>query len=322
MTKLIERVATYCKKMSGQNMALKAMDKHQLGKLPIVITGNYSCYEAVLMDVPVLLLAIQNDGYTPKLLQKHQQMVTRLTGHHAVFAMANVASYHVSRMINARINFIIPDKMIYIPSLLVNLKEMKGGRKLEEEVMPGLAQCVILFHLQRESLNGKTTKQLADKFSTSYASMNRALRWLNMRGIVELEGIKEKSLVITDKGEKLWEKIMPLMLSPVERVLYTDEKLEDKPDAGESALEKLTMIVSPESPCKAVSKEWVVDHKQILNKFDGNFLVEVWRYDPSILEKNHTVDPLSLYLSLQTSDDERIRIELNNMINNVTWLED
>lgn len=322
MNKLIERVIVYCKKMCGQDMALRAMDQQQLGKLPIVITSNYACYEAMLMDVPILLLAIQSDGYTPKLLQKHQQMIARLTGHHTVFAMENVASYHVSRMIEARVNFIIPDKMIYIPSLLVNLKEMKDGRELEQEVMPGMAQCVILYHLQRESLNGYTTRQLTDKFRTSYASMNRALRWLNMKGLVELAGVKEKALMITDKGKELWEKVSPLMLSPVERVFYTDERLKEKPDAGESALEKLTMIVSPERPCKAVSKEWVVKHKQLLNKFDGNCLVEVWRYDPSFLEKNHTIDPLSLYLSLQTSDDERIRIELKNLISNVAWLED
>ena len=224
-------------------------------------------------------------------------------------------------MIDARINFIIPDKMIYIPSLLINLKELKNSRKLEEEVMPGMAQCVLLYHLQRESLNGWTTRQLAGKFRTSYASMNRALRWLNMKGVVELKGIKEKALMITDKGKELWEKASPLMLSPVERVLYTDKRLEEKPDAGESGLEKLTMIESPERPCKAVSKEWVVKHKLLLNKFDGNCSVEVWRYDPSILEKNHTIDPLSLYLSLQTSDDERIRIELKKLISNVTWLE-
>lgn len=318
----MERIASYCKKMSGRDIALKAMDKHQSGKLPIVITGNYSCYEAVLMDVPILLLAIQNDGYTPKLLQKHQQMVTRLTGLHTVFAMENVASYHISRMIEARINFIIPDKMIYIPSLLVNLKEMKDGRKLEEEVMPGMAQCVILYHLQRESLNGYTTRQLADKFKISYASMNRALRWLNMKGVVELEGIKEKTLVITDKGKELWEKVSPLMLSPVDRVVYTDHELVEKPFSGESALEQYTMIAAPEKPCKAVSKEWALEQKDMLNKYDGNYLVEVWRYDPSILEKNHTIDPLSLYLSLRTSDDERIKIELKNLISSVIWLED
>lgn len=322
MNKLIERVETYCKKMSGQDMALKAMDQQQLGKLPIVITSNYACYEAMLMDVPILLLAIRNDGYTPKLLQKHQQMVVRLIGRHTVFAMENVASYHVSRMIEARVNFIIPDKMIYIPSLLVNLKEMKNGRELEKEVMPGMAQCVMLYQLQRESLNGCTTKQLAGKFRTSYASMNRALRWLNMKGLVELEGVKEKAVMITDKGKELWEKVSPLMLSPVDRVLYTDHELTEEPFSGESALEQYTMIAAPDKLCKAVSKEWALEHKQLLNKYDGDYQVEVWRYDPCLLDKNHAVDPLSLYLSLQTSDDERIRIELKNLIGNVTWLED
>ena len=322
MSKLVERVATYCKKMSGQDIALKAMDKRQLGKLPISITGNYSCYEAMLMDIPILLLAIQNDGYTPKLLQKHQQIVTRLIGHHSVFAMENVASYHISRMIEARINFIIPDKMIFIPSLLVNLKEMKDSRKLKNEVMPGISQCLLLYHLQRESLNGCTTRQLAEKFKTSYASMNRALRWLYLKGVVELEGRKEKALLITDKGKELWEKVSPLMLSPVDRVVYTDQELVEKPFSGESALEQYTMIAAPEKPCKAVSKEWALEQKDMLNKYDGNYLVEVWRYDPSLLEKNHIIDPLSLYLSLRTSDDERIKIELKKLISSIAWLED
>jgi len=322
MNKLTERITTYCKKMSGQDMALKAMDKHKLGKLPIAITGNYTCYEAMLMDVPILLLATKDGSYTPKLLQKHQQIVTRLIGLHTVFAMENVASYHVSRMIDARINFIIPDKMIYIPSLLVNLKEMKDARKLEEDVMPGMAQCILLYHLQRENLNGWTTRQLAGKFRTSYASMNRALRWLNLKGVVELEGIKEKALVITDKGKELWEKVSPLMFSPVDRMVYTDYELVEKPFSGESALEQYTMIAAPEKPCKAVSKEWALEQKDLLNKYNGNYLVEVWRYDPSILEKNHTIDLLSLYLSLRTSDDERIKIELKNLISSVAWLED
>ena len=322
MNKLIDRVASYCKKMSGQGMVLKVMDKHQLGKLPVAITGNYTCYEAMLMDVPILLMTIQNNGYTPKLLQKHQQMVTRLTGHHTVFAMENVVSYHISRMIEARINFIIPDKMIFIPSLLVNLKEMKDGRKLEDEVMPSMAQCLLLYHLQRESLNGCTTRQLADKFRTSYASMSRALRWLSLKGLIGLTGEKEKTVMMAAKGKSLWEKAFPLMLSPVERILYTDELLEEMPLAGESALEQVTMVAAPESPCKAVSKVWAQEQKELLHKNFGDCVVEVWRYDPTLLAEKNIVDPLSLYLSLQANDDERIKIELENLINHVIWLED
>jgi len=135
--------------------------------------------------------------------------------------------------------------------------------------------------------------------------------------------VKEKTLKMVGNGKELWEKAMPLMLSPVERILYTDEQLEEKPIAGESALESYTMLSTPEVPCKAVSKVWVAEHpKAMLNKNYGECRVEVWRYDPMLLAKGNVVDPLSLYLSLQSNEDERVRIELRNLINNVKWLED
>lgn len=322
MSGLIERIANYCKKTSGQDIPLKTFSKQQLGRLPLVITGSYNCYEAELMGVPIILLEVLHDDYTPKQLQKHQQMVTKLTHCHSVFAMDNVASYHISRMVDARVNFIIPDKLMYVPTLLINLREVKDVRKLEDEMIPGIAQCVILYHLQRESLNGYTTRNLAIKFKTSYASMNRALRWLDAKGLVEQKGEKEKILMLTDKGKDLWKKALPLMLSPIERIVYTDESLEDKPFAGESALEKFTMLATPEIPCKAVSKAYAYEQKEILDKNYGDCLVEVWRYDPMLLAQNNIVDPLSLYLSLQTNDDERVQIELKNLIKNMKWLED
>lgn len=317
MNKLIERVANYYRKMSGQEMLLKSVDKQQLAQLPIVITSHYTCYDAVIMDVPVLLLTIQNTDYTPKQLLKHQQIVTRLLGRNSVFAMEHVASYNISRMVDDRVNFIIPDKLIFVPSLLMNLREVKDGRDLKNEVMPGIAQCILLYHLQRGNLNGLTTKELAVKFNVSYASMNRALRWLYMKGIVELEGFKEKTLVMTARGKDLWEKALPLMLSPVERSLYTDEKFEEIPDAGESALERLTMIATPERPCKAVSKQWAQQQKKALNRQYGDCEVEVWRYDPALLSKNNMVDPLSLFLSLRMKDDERIQMELDHLIDKI-----
>ena len=72
MDKLIEQVRIYCKKMSGQDMPIKALDKQLSGKLPLAITGSYLCYESELMGVPIILMKVRNDDYTPKQLQKHQ----------------------------------------------------------------------------------------------------------------------------------------------------------------------------------------------------------------------------------------------------------
>lgn len=323
MDKLIEQVRIYCKKMSGKDMPIKALDKQLSGKLPLAITGSYLCYESELMGVPIILMKVRNDDYTPKQLQKHQAMMIRLVGKYAVFVINHAKSYHISRMVDGAVNFIIPDKQIYVPSLLVNLREVKDGRKLDEEVMPGIAQCLLLYHLQRGNLNGWTAKNLAEKFNVSYASMNRALRWLEGKEQVKMDGGKEKSLVIVEKGKLFWNKVLPMMPSPVERVVYAENSsIADKPDAGESALEKLTMMASPETPCKAVSKLWAKEHKDMLNKSYGDCMVEVWRYDPMLLAQDNIIDPLSLYLSLQTNDDERVRMELKNLIKNIKWLEE
>ena len=51
-------------------------------------------------------------------------------------------------------------------------------------------------------------------------------------------------------------------------------------------------------------------------------MIEVWRYDPDLLAKNGVIDPLSLYLSIRANDDERIQIELKDLMNSIKWLED
>jgi len=60
-----------------------------------------------------------------------------------------------------------------------------------------------------------------------------------------------------------------------------------------------------------------------LNKFEGKYCLEIWKYDPMLLisnlEKNDLVDPLSLYLSLQNNHDERIKMELDKLKNKYLW---
>lgn len=323
MSKLIEHIATYYRKTSGQDTSVKALNKGQLGKLPLIITSTYGCYESEIMGIPVILLEVRHDDYTPKQLQKHQMIVMGLTHCHVVYAIGKAVSYHITRMIDYAVNFIIPDKLMYIPTLLINLREIKDTRKIDDEVIPGIAQCILLYHMQCSSLNGRTTKELAEKFDVSYSSMNRALRWLNIKGLIELEGIKEKTLKMIANGKALWEKALPLMQSPVERKLYTNGQFADKLLAGESALETYTMLATPEFPCIAVSKEWVAEQpKDMLNKSYGECMIEVWRYDPMSLAKSNVVDPLSLYLSLLSNEDERVRIEMKQLISKVKWLKD
>jgi len=47
--------------------------------------------------------------------------------------------------------------------------------------------------------------------------------------------------------------------------------------------------------------------------------IEVWSYEPKLLGNNESVDPLSLYLSLRYSPDERVHQQLERLIEEVPW---
>ena len=47
--------------------------------------------------------------------------------------------------------------------------------------------------------------------------------------------------------------------------------------------------------------------------------VQVWRYKPSMQDKSQTVDPLSLWLSMRDSADDRIQIALGEVEENFVW---
>ncbi len=314
----IKYAAAFYRQLTGQELGIKQALPEQTKHLPFMIIGVYSCYAAEIMGMPVMLLDVKNPELaTPSQLQKHQKIVMAQMHIPAVFVLERIASYNLSRLGAARVNFMVPGKQIFLPSLMMNMKEVKNGRILEEEIMPGIAQCILIYHLEQGGLTGKGCGELAERFQVSYPNMSRALRWLEKKGLCILSGTRTKSLKLENDRKVLWEKALPMMPSPVERVLYSDRYIEAAQLAGESAMEELTMLAGPRIPSLAVSKAKAKAMKDILFKHEGMYAVEIWRYDPRLLTTGRTVDPLSLYLSLKGSDDERVQIELDKLLDTI-----
>jgi hypothetical protein len=72
---------------------------------------------------------------------------------------------------------------------------------------------------------------------------------------------------------------------------------------------------------KEYSKLKADDAFENANIFDGNIMVEVWKY-PAIRVKDASqqyVDKLSLALSLKDDVDPRVESEVERMINELQW---
>jgi hypothetical protein len=56
--------------------------------------------------------------------------------------------------------------------------------------------------------------------------------------------------------------------------------------------------------------------------YEGSVEVELWWYDPMLLSEGQEVDPLSLYLSLQDSTDDRVHTALEELLRGQEWYTD
>ncbi len=199
--------------------------------------------------------------------------------------------------------------------------------------MPGkpltpAAQCVLLTHLQREPLDGCPLSEIAAKVGYSPIMLTKVKTELEAARLCEAirEG-RSHRLRFTLSGRALWEKALPLLSSPVRSRHWMEASTLTVPalPAGLTALSQRTLLEDDRLPTYAVSKKSLpalIDNRifrQTLGSEEATFTLEAWHYDPLVLSKHTAVDPLSLYLSLRDSPDERVQQQLESLLEGVSW---
>ena len=198
--------------------------------------------------------------------------------------------------------------------MLIVLRELKNTVKEMPEIMPPVAQLLMLYHLETRIIDGLTASEIAELTGLAYPTINVALRWLVTNNCIALVGSKQKHVQITMSKKELWDKSLPLMTSPIERILFTDTKPEESLMAGETAMGHYTILAEPATPVVAIDKATAKKNAAMMNKEYGDIKVEVWKYSPALLSEDEWADRLSLYLCMKDSEDERIQMECDTLI--------
>lgn len=316
----IKETAAYIYSVLNERVSLSPLEKRLSDTMPIAVARNFKLYKGGLFDRTVIF-ALTHDGnaMSPALLKRIFNLIESRCGNPVILVADNIASYNIGRLTAQRLNFIIPRKQMFIPSLLIDLKKARTKGTDIKEVIPPIAQCLLLYHLEVASIDGCGAKALMKIFQVSYSTVNRSLRWLSKSGLVSLEGGKTKEVRLCYFGKELWEKASPLFVSPVEKTLFSDSIPDESLKCGINALSEYTMINEDDMDMYALCKTDIQRSDIPLDKEYGTFSIEVWKYDPRLLSRTGTVDRLSLYLSLKNNEDDRIQIELDNLINGMKW---
>lgn len=316
----------YIQEVFGLELNIAEIPKAQVNTLPFYIANEYNFQEANLIDRTVVFAKkVTKEQFTPDQYKKQLELLERHFNNPVVFILPDIEAYKRNRLVQKRINFVIANKQLFIPGLFIDIKEYALKAKKDEYLKP-VAQCLILYHLQKKPLNGYTYKQLANELQYPYLTITRAVENVQALNLCTVEGAREKSICFELGSMELWEKALVYMKNPVVKNVFTDSEIDEKLiyRSNINALAFYTDLNDENQRYLAVHQD---DFRKLkkegriktLSNDEGKYCIEIWRYTPATLANDRFVDPLSVYLQFKDNPDERVQLALKTIIKQQKW---
>ncbi|NID16334.1 winged helix-turn-helix domain-containing protein [Luteibacter yeojuensis] len=290
--------------------------------LPHYLT-RFDLYELRVARREVLLAIAPKDG-TGGETKKMLHILATKTGLPVLYVLPSIQSYERQRMIEAGIEFVVPGSQLFAPTLGLALREQFATALSDpSDLISPSAQAILITMLLDDMRSPVVASALAAKIGYTGMTATRAVRDLVAHGLVEQRRqTRTKVIALTASRADTWKRAKPLMRSPVLRTEHP-RRPEIKAGhpvmrlAGVDALSHLTMLAEPKHHIWAVSQmHWVeIQRNQppVLYAGDAQEAVQVWSYPPTLGGDTKTVDPLSLILSMNGSDDERVLMAIDEL---------
>jgi len=332
MENMIMKLQKYIEDILGYVMVIVPIPKQELGNLPMYINEIYNLHRVTLGDIHFVLIEYKDvDAFSISQLEKHSELINTNLNQKVVLLAEDISALYRKRLIGKGINFIVPGKQLFLPEFLMDLREgnQNAGRKQKTEKLLPSAQFILLYHIlyrsKTEHLENDSFTQLALRFGYTKMAITKAVDNLVYHEICKVEGTKEKYVRFNSNKGQLWHLALPLLVNPVFKRIYVDELPEGMHllQANESALPEYSDMNPSQQKYYAIEKGnffYLQKNGQLKNpnEYEGKYGLEVWKYNPeplaNILNNDMSiVDPLSLYLSMKDSRDERVEMALENI---------
>lgn len=325
----ITRLISYMQDTAGIDIRLEKLNG--VKNIPLGIHAGYQFHRLIMLDKEFILAWPKHPSdLTPAVYKKHAEVIRKNTGSLPVLLLPACPAFARKRYIHHKLPFIVPGKQMYLPDLLIDLREHFTNIRQKQEQLGPAAQVCILYHLHNHLPQPFFPGALADMLPYTPMTMTRAIGELESHGLcrTDKQG-KHKAVWFNYKARRLWDQALPLLQTPVKKHLFLENKLNQNDitlyTAGTAALGQKSMIAPDTVPEYAISQGTL----KYLNENNGftttqlpenaGLRLEVWTYDPACLAKGKCVDDLSLYLALRSSTDERIQQALDKVIKEFPW---
>lgn len=230
------------------------------------------------------------------------------------FSFSAVTSYQRKALIENGIPFVTENGQVYLPFLgSLFSRGVKQIRKSSVEKFTPSIQMLFLLLLYIKNGEPVSKSTAASMLHISPMSVTRASAALESAGLIKVKKEGTASIISMAAGrQESFDKAFPYLINPVRRSLFVKQEHDYKLiHAGEFALSERSEFGYPRFREYAVpltnpvlknieEKDPGLSNDEDLIKF------QLWRYDPALFSYTGVIDPVSLILSFNGDEDERI----------------
>ena len=301
--------------------------------LPHFILDRYRMWKGSLLGQPILLVARKSwklsEGFTADFIKQRDLLRDRLEVPLVLLLLDHAPAALRKQMVAHRIGFLAPGSQFYIPEALLDLHERSARARPEPPgIISPTAQLMLLAALQGQQLDDTNQTELAARFQVAIMSISRAFDELEALKIGRTVHVgRQRRLHLHVRDGDLWAIVKDKLQTPIRKVrkVYGILNSEVAPRAGETALAHYTMLGEPRVERRAIAAaHWKRVERELdeISAFDfaqPHMEVETWTYDPRLLAREGFVDPISLYLSIRHSLDERVAQAADQLLERFEW---
>ena len=321
----MKQLSNYLRTIFGTQMMLE--EYHAYDSLPMYLTENYQLFKLQIdSDTYVVVKPKNAIQLNVNAIKKQLTQIQKFTSLPPVWVFENLRLSQRNALLRAGIAFVVPEKQLYIPHFVMNLTETESSIEEYGERF-AVATQVVFSYLLLQQIKETNAHQLSEQMPYSVATINRALKELCYRKLLQTVGNGTRKQYMIPSGREFWENGKQYLFNPVKsrRYVKVDFGHYGFPMSNDLALSHFSFLNSKNINYYASSVQdfKTIDKEKILNKydvFDHNYsIVEIFRYDPKLLTQGNYIDVISLYAQFKDDKDERVQIEIENLVNEILY---
>jgi len=290
-------------------------------QLPLFILNDFLVQKAIINDIECLSLTPKGDLPTLPAFKKQISIIKEIENIPVFLQLDVISSFRRQNLLENKIPFILKDKIVYLPFMATYLTNAQYGDKNVEKI--SLATQLLFTWILYQNTNKYYVSDAVKSLGFSNMTLTRAYRQLCATQLFEEHKDGRKIFLTTSLSKvDLFNKMRPYLQSPfyTQGYILKKEITKDMIRAGEFAFSQYTHLNPPKLKTYAIEKKHSKNIKlqKECYSYDEQVELQIWKYNPLLFSQNKkNIDDISLILSLLGNEDERLDIEIENLLKKI-----